>query len=69
MGVVLAQGTINQVERLIKSQFDTMSELANEIRRLNEDGQKDQAAKLARILDRLSEDSLRIWTAIRDRRA
>lgn len=65
----MSQETINQVERLIKSQFDTMNDLADEIRRLNQAGQKEQAAKLARILDRLSEDSLRIGTTIRDRAA
>lgn len=65
----ISKETINTVERLIKSQFNTMNDLAAEIRRLNEAGDKEQAAKLARILDRLSEDSLRIGTTIRDRAA
>lgn len=67
--MVMTRETINQIERLVKSQFDTMNELALEIRRLNDAGQKEQAGKLARILDRLSEDSLKIGTTIRDRTA
>lgn len=65
----MTRQAISRLEALVKSQFDTMAELAAEIRRLKAEGHTEEANKLARILDKLSKDSLEIGTTIRDRSA
>ncbi len=65
----MTRNAAHKVEILIKSQFEAMRELADEIRRLNATGDKEQANRLARILDRISKDSLEIGTTIRDQAA
>lgn len=59
----------HKVKHLIQSQFASMSDLAAEIRALNEQGQAEHAMRLAKILDRLSKDSLEIVDTISDRAA
>lgn len=61
-----------KINSLVQSQFGAMEELAELIRRLNEskdEQDKSRAVQLAKILDRISKDSLEIGRTISDRAA
>lgn len=61
----MGREAINHIDVLVKRQFETMSKLVEIIRALKESGKPDEAARLALILDKLSESSLEIGRTIR----
>ena len=59
----------DKIRSIIQNQFNTIEALAEEIRALSKDGKEKELIKLAQLLEKISDDSLKIGYTISARAA